>query len=119
MQGFILKQNVARYAALPAKEHGAFDRQIVKEPLASMLRDYVVSEDGSASLIAEIDIRLSHAQNAMFRNALEVSDDPHLMLDPRKGLHIVSINPARGQATISSSARGGKSYARGFRCVGD
>lgn len=41
----------------------------------------------------------------IFRDEFAASQDPYLLLDPRKGLHIVDINEAYGTATMTSSAK--------------
>ena len=80
MTGFVLGQNTARCTAMCAEEHGESDRQVAIELLAKALRDYAVSEAGSAGVMAEIDIGEGQAQKPMFRNFLGASDDPHLLL---------------------------------------
>ncbi len=105
MQRFILMENIARFRTWLAEEHDEFDRRVVRELLAKALRDFAIFQAESAGLIAEIDVSQSQEQKTMFRNSFETSGDPYLLLDPRKGLHIVDINGAYGEATMTSSAK--------------
>ena len=53
----------------------------------------------------QIDALHADVQRRLFRDTFQQSEIPHLLLDPRKGLHIVDLNAAYGAATLTSCGK--------------
>lgn len=100
-----MRQNIARYKALLKEEERECDRRILKELLAGALRQQAILEAQHEGLQPEIGLTQAAVPRLIFRNEFMASPEPHLLLDPRKGLHIVDINDAYGLATMTSSAK--------------
>ena len=68
-----------------------------------MSRELAILEAGTEGLSVEIDLVRAASQRLIFRNEFAAAREPYLLLDPRKGLHIVDINDAYGRATLTSA----------------
>lgn len=111
MQRFILQQNVARFQTLLKREASENKRRTLRGLLVVAERE-----------LAQLDAALSGVQTAValfgrggrlcsggsadrgFRRHIEASSRPSLVLDPRPGLHILDINDAYAQATMTARA---------------
>lgn len=110
MQRFICAQNIAHFQGLLDKATEPVLRGTLQSLLISAKRDLAILEarltgaDGS-----DIDWRRRHKGGAQdilqqFRLEFEASAHPYMLLDPGPGLHIVDINDAYAQATLTDRA---------------
>ncbi|WP_064696280.1 hypothetical protein [Rhizobium aegyptiacum] len=104
MQRFILRHNIERFRALQKEERSANDRLFIKSMLYQALRQLALL-DAAEAFDAEVDPLHAEVQRRIFRDAFEQSAKPHLLLDPRKGLHIVDMNTSYEKATFTSAAK--------------
>lgn len=111
MQRFILKQNLARYRKLLAEEADRNLRQTLRSMISSMQRElaFLNSNSSGAGLppprFGPADInRDGHHALSQFQREFENSPLLYLILDPRPGLHIIDINGAFAQATMTTRA---------------
>lgn len=72
--------------------------------LSQTLRELALLE-AKDGFDAEIDPLYTEVQQRIFRETFEQSARPHLLLDPRKGLHIVDINASYEKATLTSGTK--------------
>jgi PAS domain-containing protein len=114
MQRFILQENVARFQQLLADEMlDARSRGMVRSLLVAARRDLAIFDSISSGVepdalaIASSRRFLSQSAQAVheFQGAFEGSQQPFLLIDPRPGLHIVDLNDAYAQVTLTERAR--------------
>ena len=101
MQTFILRQNIYKYRQLLDQEQDERARRMLIELLAASLRELTLIEARGTGLQADINQVHASARRTIFRDQFETSPQAYLLLDPRKGLHIVDINPAYAAATMT------------------
>ncbi|WP_246720238.1 PAS domain-containing protein [Rhizobium leguminosarum] len=77
---------------------------MLKVMLSQAVRNLAILE-AADGFEAEVDPLHAEVQRRTFRDSFEHSSIPHLLLDPRKGLHIVDINAAYAMATLTSAAK--------------
>ncbi|MBB3966990.1 MULTISPECIES: hypothetical protein [Rhizobium] len=104
MQRFILRQNIDLFRARLLEPRNDHDTHFLKVMLSQALRDLAILEAVSGFGV-EVDPLHAEVQRRIFRDSFEHSSKPHLLLDPRKGLHIVDINTAYEKATLTSAAK--------------
>ncbi|UWM82462.1 PAS domain-containing protein [Rhizobium sp. SRDI969] len=104
MQRFILRQNIGRFRTLLLEQRNEHDTHVLKVMLSRAVRNLAILE-AADGFEAEIDPLHAEVQRRIFRDSFEHSSIPHLLLDPRKGLHIVDINTAYEKATLTSAAK--------------
>lgn len=104
MQRFILRQNIELFRKRLLEQWSEHDTHLLKVMLAQALRDLAILE-ATDGFDVEVDPLHAEVQRRIFRDSFENSSMPHLLLDPRKGLHIVDINAAYEKATLTSAAK--------------
>ncbi|AXA44204.1 hypothetical protein [Rhizobium leguminosarum] len=104
MQRFILRQNIELFRTRLSEPQNEHDTHYLKIMLSQALRDLAILEAASG-FCAEVDPLHAEVQQRIFRDSFENSSKPHLLLDPRRGLHIVDINAAYEKATLTSAAK--------------
>lgn len=57
---------------------------------------------GGQSYVGEFGMRSARGDRRLFRDLIEGTAEPYMVLDPRSGLHIVDINEAYAAATLTS-----------------
>lgn len=109
---FTLRENIRRYQDLLKIEADERVRRTVKALLIPARRELAVLD--AALLGVQIDSRLSQAVKdycgrhgslaSLFQHQFESSQHSYLIVDPRPGLHIVDINDAYSQVTMTRRA---------------
>ena len=111
MQRFILKENIAHFERDLTREIDARDRHRIHRMLLDARRDLAILESNIAGI--EVGPRLPEPANGdnahirhsirRFRDDFESSTQPYLIIDPHAGLHILDINRAYAEATMTAN----------------
>ncbi|MCY1746289.1 PAS domain-containing protein [Ensifer sp. SL37] len=104
MQAFILRQNIERFRNLLVQEERQAERRTLRELLATALREQAVLLASRDGFEMEVDPLQAVVQRRVFRDKYMPLPQACLLLDPRKGLHIVEINDAYGSITMTQPA---------------
>ncbi len=105
MQRFILRQNIDLFRARLLEPRNEHDTHFLKVMLSPALRGSMAILESSEWLrCGDRSIARGGTAEGIFRDEFEHSSKPHLLLDPRKGLHRHSINAAYENATLTTSA---------------
>lgn len=104
VQRFILRQNIDRFRTRLLEPQNEHDTHFLRVMLSRALRELAILEAASG-FCAEVDPLHAEVQRRIFRDSFAHSSKPHLLLDPRRGLHIVDINAAYENATLTSASK--------------
>ena len=110
MQRFIERQNIERFERLLSRERDQTRLRVLRSLLAEARRRLAIYDSIAEGAYLNSSRRpalnpsgsaTNRRANAEFQRDFEASSKPHLLLDPRPGLHIVDINNAYGRATMT------------------
>lgn len=108
MQRFVCEQNIAHFQKLLDQATDPTLRRTLEGLLRSAKRDLAMLESNlSGAEVSPIEARRrrhgdAQAIRRQFQPEFDASPHPYMLLDPGPGLHIVDINDAYAQATLTS-----------------
>jgi PAS domain-containing protein len=101
MRRFVLRENIARYTKLLETEHDETMLRTIRSLLRAAQRQLALA-DAALEGVAPGAPAFSPKRRAdRFQLVFESAPHPYLLLDPRAGLHIIDINDAYAQATMT------------------
>ncbi len=108
MNRFILQENIKIFRRFLSEERDLHARRTVEALLAEAIRDLARMGQSSNGSMRSAPMGLNRPTSRLtsrFRESIETSPIPKMLLDPRPGFHIVDVNDLYARATLITRGR--------------